>query len=30
LLNTGAILGYIITALLVMHNLGLTLPSWLA
>jgi presenilin-like A22 family membrane protease len=30
LLNTGAILGYIVTALLVMHNLGLTLPSWLA
>jgi presenilin-like A22 family membrane protease len=30
LLNTGAILGYIVTALLVLHGLGLVLPSWLS
>lgn len=29
LLNTGAILGYIITALLVLGHLGLTIPEWI-
>ena len=28
LLNTGAILGYIVTALLTLHSLGLTMPKW--
>jgi presenilin-like A22 family membrane protease len=28
LLNTGAILGYFVTALLALHSLGLSMPHW--